>query len=330
MTVYYVDGAVGSNLNSGLSEGAGNAWATIQHAEDTMAAGGGDVAYVKASAVYAEQVTLAKSFSVSVFPNRIIGYTTTPGDRGRATIDATGFTSGIYDGFVTRNFRIFENLRVTGADNYNVYMDTGDYGLFVNCEFDNSTLSGVRVDNNHMFLYCDFHSNGQNGTLTGVDPLYFRCKFYNNTGSGVGGAHGTMVGCLGYDNASGSSVVNFGVANGNNIVVNNTFEQPGTTAPVLGFYRSYLTHFFDNIFAGGTYGIQPITGSAGHTFHADRNLFFNQVFDGIDQSTQDVVIDHGNNIVGEDPLFTDAAGGDFTIPNASPATGAGSVPGNVS
>jgi hypothetical protein len=37
MTTYYVDTAVGNDGNAGTSEGAGNAWATIDKAMNTVA-----------------------------------------------------------------------------------------------------------------------------------------------------------------------------------------------------------------------------------------------------------------------------------------------------
>ena len=39
MTIYYVDGVVGDDTNAGTSEGSGSAWATIDKAMNTVAAG---------------------------------------------------------------------------------------------------------------------------------------------------------------------------------------------------------------------------------------------------------------------------------------------------
>ena len=88
----------------------------------------------------------------------------------------------------------------------------------------------------------------------------------------------------------------------------------------------YLT-FYDNIFAGGTYGIDPATGSQGETFYADYNLFFNQSIDAFEGA---ITIEGPNNVEATDPEFTNAAGGDFIIPASSPAVGVGSTPGNTS
>lgn len=323
MTDYYVDGVDGSNANAGTSEGSGNAWATIQFAEDNTIAG--DKVWVKGNGDYVEQVTLANSFTASQIAVVFEGYTTTPGDNGQATIDATGNNGGIYDGFFVRNFRVFKNFRVTGATSYNVYMDTGDYGLFINCEFDNAGLAGVRVDNNFTFIQCTFRDNTGPGCLAGTNPELYRCKMYNNTSAGYSGGHATLVGCLVYDNQTLGQAVAFGIGAGNHIVTNNTIEA-AANFPGLAYYRANTTQFWDNIFSGGSYGIEATTGTQGGTFHADFNLFFGQSISAFDSTITD---DGLNNITGEDPNFTNAAGGDFTIPNDSPATDTGSNPGIV-
>ena len=47
---YYIDAAVGSDSNTGLAEGAGNAFLTIDKYYSVVAAG--EIGYVKASASY--------------------------------------------------------------------------------------------------------------------------------------------------------------------------------------------------------------------------------------------------------------------------------------
>lgn len=89
MAAYYADTAVGSDSNAGTSPGAGNAWATIAHALAT-ATGASDVIWVKASGTYAITGTLTFPGSRNDLPNAapyyLMGYTTTPGDNGQATI----------------------------------------------------------------------------------------------------------------------------------------------------------------------------------------------------------------------------------------------------
>ena len=84
MTDYYVDGAVGSDLNNGLAEGAGNAFETITQGLSVVVAG--DRVYVKASVTYNETATIVTAGSGF---NYILleGYTSTVGDNGQVTID---------------------------------------------------------------------------------------------------------------------------------------------------------------------------------------------------------------------------------------------------
>lgn len=321
MTVYYVDGVDGADVNAGTSEGSGNAWKTIQHAESTIVAG--DTVYVKANGSYAETVTLAASYGTTVVCPAFEGYTTTPGDGGRATIDATGLNYAITDGGLTRNFRVFRNFRFTGASQYNVYMDTGDYGVFINCEFDNATLSGARVDNNFSFINCTFRDNGSAGVETGNAPIFHRCLSYNNTGTGISGVAGYVTGCVAYNNSASAAAFEFGSAANNAFVANSTIE--GTSGqPCLRYYRSYALQIWDNIFHNGSYGIDAGNGLQGGTFHQDHNLFYGQSVGDTDGS---VTWDGPDTISGENPGFTDAAGGDFTISSSSPAKDTGSDPG---
>ncbi len=78
MATYYVDGAVGDDGNLGTSEGAGNAWATLTKAMNTVAAG--DKVWVKASATYTETMTMV-TVGAQGTPIVFEGYTTATGDR---------------------------------------------------------------------------------------------------------------------------------------------------------------------------------------------------------------------------------------------------------
>ena len=82
MTTYYVESGHGGT-NSGTSD---NPWTTVDTAMNNVVAG--DKVYVKASATYNEDVTVdtAGGFSTNIV---FEGYTTTPGDNGKATISGT-------------------------------------------------------------------------------------------------------------------------------------------------------------------------------------------------------------------------------------------------
>ena len=82
MATYYVDTAVGDDANAGTSEGAGNAWATIDKAMNTVAAG--DKVWVKASGTYDENGNIDTAGSL-LSPIEFEGYSSTTGDNGKVT-----------------------------------------------------------------------------------------------------------------------------------------------------------------------------------------------------------------------------------------------------
>src|SRR5438045_3319431 len=107
MADLYVDGAVGNDSNAGTSPGAGNAWATIAKLLATMA--GGDTGYVKASANY--DIGTGLSTTVDDFNKiaRVVGYTSSITDRGKATIRATSNMTGLTVG---TSGNVFENFTI--------------------------------------------------------------------------------------------------------------------------------------------------------------------------------------------------------------------------
>ena len=162
MTTYYVDGAVGNDGNAGTSEGAGNAWATIQKALDTVVAD--DIVYVKASATYSESATASTNGSIGA-PIRFIGYTSTTTDGGKVTISATG--TNAVSGSTFLAYYAWSNFIFTGGSGTAFDMSTsGDNAYFYNCEFTNAGAFGFRGDNSFTFYRCEFTGN----TSAGADP----------------------------------------------------------------------------------------------------------------------------------------------------------------
>ena len=164
MATYYVDGAVGSDdsSNDGLSEGAGNAWATIDHAMNNVIAG--DHVYVKASATYDENAiveTFGTNESMIIFE----GYTSTPGDNGHCIHKNTG--------------GIALSDSVSNA-----------FYLFKNFDWNGSSSTGVNVSlSSCVFYNCKFRNNGGDGVSnSGSNVSYVNCEFSGNTSDGVGNA----------------------------------------------------------------------------------------------------------------------------------------------
>ncbi len=96
------------------------------------------------------------------------------------------------------------------------------------------------------------------------------------------------------------------------IVNNNTFVNVSGNALGYGGGASDVTEARNNIFVGNTTGI----GVSAGTVDNDYNDFFNNGTDISGDST-------GGNATSHDPLFTDAANGDFSLQAGSPSIDAG-------
>jgi hypothetical protein len=312
MPTYYVDGAVGNDANAGTSEGAGNAWATIDHAHNNVIAG--DTVYVKAG-TYNELVTIDTAGSSTALIS-IIGYTTTPGDNGKATIDGT--TNCLVASAGAKNY-LYQNIIFTAASSHGV--------------------SGSNADVIH-FVNCDFTSNGGVGAYLDDSCILLNCTFANNTGYGLlAGNFTSVAGCIAYGNTSGQ------ISGSGYAFYKNVCYSPGTL-DVVYWAGSYL-------FAGNTIDGENTRNCAASS-SALRGLVIDNIFyDGINgfdynATTLDSYHMNGYNLVNSNttdynnpplfsgyqdvtgaPAFTDEAGDDYTLGEFSPAVGAGIVPGGI-
>lgn len=319
MTIYYIDAAVGNDANAGTAEGAGNAFATLGAAEAVIV--GGDHVYVKASGTYTENLVLTNSFATSADTVIFEGYTTTPGDGGVATMDPASGVA-ISSNFLTRNFRIWKNLRLTGAT-YGYQDDSGDYAMFINCEFDNCSTDGVLCDNYATFINCSFHDNAQNGVQCDQFASFINCVSYGNGGSNYLTWGGIYINCLSFGMPSAASQACIGQNSNSSpyVVYGCTLDAEGDTL-VDGVHANggATAAIINNIIIDAAVGID-LTGST-----AMRNCIFHDynLFNGC-ATDVDADFDNteGNNITGSDPLFTDEAGDDYTLTSGSPAENAG-------
>lgn len=316
MTTYYVDGAVGNDGNAGTSEGAGNAWATIDNAMNTVVAG--DTVYIKDTGTYSETANIDTAGTVySVI--RYIGYTTTPGDRGKVTI--TGTTNCITSGLIGASYNIFENLIITGASSHGVSASGIDRTKWVNCEFTN---------NGGMGAYC-------RSTLSVIN-----CIFANNSSYGVYATNGlTVAGCIAYSNGQDQIRVPNAVFYKNLIyssAVNKVCIHSQNEGPFIG-----NTLDGDNVFS--TTGI--FTNSSTDLIAFDNIIFDCETAINTNASHDNTSSFVGNNLLNANstdytstdiisyddvtgaPAFTDEAGDDYTLSDASPAINAGLQPGGI-
>ena len=198
MATYYVDGAVGNDSNAGTSEGAGNAWATIQQAADTVAAG--DTVYIKASATYNEQVTLT---TVGGFATPITweGYSSTTGDGGVATISGGGTRTSCVTG-VSKSYQRWKNIKLDSAASSGYNDSAADHVTFINCTFSNNGYIGAVLDLYCQFYYCTLEGNGNSGSVTDGRNVYVCCISRNNGNDGIYGASVATYNCLCHGNTN--------------------------------------------------------------------------------------------------------------------------------
>jgi parallel beta-helix repeat protein len=208
----------------------------------------------------------------------------------------------------------FKNSAILNAANQGVSILTGagaspDYNEFINVEVANSALNrpcfgrdGINPEDG----YCHgFYISSNNNFLDGVNV-------HHNNGYGVqffpqGNRGNTIRNSLSHDNLS----VGIGSFGDDNRVVNNVVYN-NNGGGLLIEETNNLVH--NNTVHNNPQGISGLTvRGTGHL--VKNNLFFlNDVF-GIQPDT--------TNLVGTDPLFTDAAGGNFRLQATSPAINTG-------
>ena len=196
MTTYYVDVAVGNDVNAGTSEGAGNAWASIGKALDTVVAG--NTVYVKASGDYTAQHgasgAIGEFKTGAAVADFILfeGYTTTPGDGTFAcvTLDAGPNTLAnclkypATDMYLYYAFRFF---RFTGASGDGVDALGATYGRsigFYSCRFDNNGGSGLGGSYYYTLNLCQFDNNSSYGAI-GTYIIVSNCVAFSNGDAGI-------------------------------------------------------------------------------------------------------------------------------------------------
>ena len=305
MPTYYVDGAVGNNENLGTSEGAGNAWATISYAVSQVSAG--DQVWVKGGTDYTE--TTARPVGLSSAWITFSGYTTTPGDGGKATIDATGETYGISAiGPPISVYARWENIIIENATSYGASCGNDGYDAWINCEFNN---------------------NGGGGVL-GNKTTFVGCSATGNTGIGISTGYGSVVNCVSSGNSTDGVKSNavFGcelISNAGIAIQGTNFcpafccntidgDNDDTTIGIqtISYQNSIM---INNIIYDCATGISVATNSSGH--EVSNNLLYANA-----TNFTNIPAEH-DNLTTDAPAFTDEAGGDYTLASGSAARNAG-------
>lgn len=337
MTTYYIDSAIGNDANPGTAPGAGNAWATIGHALATIAPG--DICYVKASATYSIATGLTFNPASQNYPTRLVGYTTTPGDGGRATIRVSaaivGLTISGYGGRV-ENFVIDGNAIGTTGIVLSTY-----YNNILNCALTNwitygldltsgypvgiigTTISGctgasaVHVTaGGSIFHACTIHNNtGIGVSCNGANVNFVNSSIYANGGDGIscagGGTPVTVIGCRIYSNGGNGITLPSPIG----FIVQQCTIHSNTNDGVNITGYDIPTSFMNNIFTGnGGYGLNMLGMSVASI---DPVIDYNWFGTGAMANTsgpRNMILAGPHDLSG-DPQYVNAAAGDFTPQN---------------
>ena len=260
MGTWYVDNVLGSDTNAGTAPGAGNAFATIQKGLDQLTANDGSIVYVKGNSGYSAGATQS---IISGTPNyqsqtRVVGYTTTPGDGGSVTIQATANSIVLLKGNAN-GAGSFENFicdanghtSVTGFYGSNYASNTAFNCKAIGCAigFD---LSSSPAYNGVSFCEADSCAIG---VQAGVSASVENCYIHDCTNVGISCSSMCVIGrCI------IAGCVNYGIFCSYATVITNCVIDGITSGP--GIYRSdnyigIVTDISYNIISRcGTYGVE--------------------------------------------------------------------------
>lgn len=319
-TPYYLDHALGNDVNLGTSAGAGNAWKTIGKALDTVVAD--DYVWVKNGEDYIEDHNAASAVGEistaggATTPIIFEGYAVTPGDGGVAVLNAgTNALGNVLetDGVVGASlYYSFKNLRFTGASADGVHMRIPNYKFckWTNCRFDNNGVNGLDTDADHVVVGCQFDNNGAAGWDGDGRSICVNSSSFGNTTSGfLPGSSCFFAYCLVYSNGSPG----ISTAGQESVVVNCTFDGENTDSGISCGSGAFAV--LNSIFYDCDTGL---AGAAGYEWHKVSlgNLFNSNDADRVNWPAD------ASDVTGA-PTFVNEAGDDYTLDTGSAAINAG-------
>lgn len=198
-TNYYVDAVDGSDSNLGTSPGSGNAWATLQHALDTITPDAdGDQINIKGTQSHSPGLPDPQAWELSDYgtptqhaPLIIRGYTSTANDGGIATISEGTHTRTF--GGSTVNWMHFVDVFFDGVSGLNnhFYESIGIGCSFHRCRFQGTgttTLIELDAETSIFFQDCLFEEYTYAIRAMDHSDLHLSsCVFRRNNGSGTFG-----------------------------------------------------------------------------------------------------------------------------------------------
>lgn len=314
MATYYVDGAIGSDLNPGTGPGARDAWKTIDHAMNNVV--GKDKVWVKASATYTESPAI--DTAVGAIADEIVfeGYTSSTGDGGQITLVGM-LTDTIVDvvGYCFINF-------IFNADSSNVNCtQLGSSSIsWRNCIFKLATGDGHTQGGAGCYYECEFIDNGGDGAAitSGKPSVFINCKFYRNGASGIDSSGCTICyNCLFFSN--GTHAINGGSSHDTCVTVFNCTIDGDAKDTLTGILKSSTARGFvaavNNIVYDCTTGISSVYG--------DRSVL---VYNLLNSNTADYAgdaSDQEGGVSGAPDFVNEVGGANYQLNHSSPGKSAG-------
>ena len=318
---YYVDVTTGDDGDSGLTEAL--AFATLSFAAGTVAAG--ELVYVKGSASYVVEdasndcVLYIDTAGGNTTGIKWEGYTTTPGDGGLFTIDASTNTLayGIRFNVFGNAYNMVKNCRVTGASSAGYYSSADDRGCLWNCRADNCGSNGMTLQGNWLLVSPQSDNNTGHGISVGFYGQIVNPVAHTNTANGITASDvSVIINPLVYNNGatgdgidiSGSSQVIYGgsIDCDNNAGANGLYS--GSARSLVAVINTIL---FDC-------GVGVSFGAANNnSIAAQNNLFYSNATDRTNFPAGD------NDVAGSSDPFTASATRDYTLKSGSEAIDAG-------
>ncbi len=295
-------------------------WITIDKV--MVGLGNGDHAWVRATASYTETVVLDTFQATWSTPVIFEGYTTTPGDGGKVTIDGSATrASGLTTSVAGNTNYVFKNFIITNHTGAGVAFNAIDRITWKNCDFlANGTTNGAGIIAGilHMFENCKFNDNSLDGVACQSGAVFVGCEFMRNTREAIDGG-GTVVAlyCIFFSN--GGHAISCGAANNVlTIVANCTVDGDGKDTLDGLSNNSAARHIgcvVNSIFYDCAAGIQFSNKEA---FISRNNLVNSNTADYADGAGT-----YSGEVTGAPAFTTEAAGADYYLNSSSPAKDAG-------
>jgi len=312
ITAYINGNTVTLDSGPGLSGGdtgyVGGAVADLEQIDNVIVAG--NTIHVKAG-TYVAGGSLSFTAGQSTTPVIVTGYNSSRGDnptgtnRPLLTMGANAITAGTYTQF--RNFRMTSSAAT--------FFTLGTGSVMENCAVDHSGAGDAIVAGQSSFVVdCDITSNGTGIDCTGYGVRIHGCYIHDlATGIEFDQYACSVEFCI-LDTCSSIGVyINGANARHSQDILNNVFYAcaDGVYAALAIFGNKIM----NNSFTDGTDGIH-VTTSSPHN-HIDYNNFYNN---GGNDVTN---VSKGPSAAANDPKFTNAAAGDFSLQVDSAMIGAG-------